>query len=45
VRCSFETHLALLEGLAEESPEDPILEGKVAYLSAGAKVAKSGSQP
>ncbi len=44
VRCSIETHLALLEGLAEESPEDPILEGKVAYLSAGAKAVKSSSK-
>lgn len=33
VRAAIETHLGLLEGLAEDSPEDPVLEGKVAYLT------------
>ena len=44
VRSAIETHLALLEGLAEEQPEDPILEGKVAYLSAGARAVKPRSK-
>jgi cell division initiation protein len=33
VRAAIETHLGLLEGLATEPPDDPALEGKVAYLT------------
>jgi cell division initiation protein len=44
VRSAIETHLALLEGLAEELPEDPILDGKVAYLTS-AKAAISARHP
>lgn len=34
VRSTIETHLALLEGLAEDSgEEDPVLDGKVAFLT------------
>jgi cell division initiation protein len=39
VRSAVETHLSLLEGLAAELPEDPVLDGKVAFL-AGPKAAK-----
>jgi cell division initiation protein len=33
VRAAIETHLGLLEGLAEGDSEDPVIEGKVAYLT------------
>lgn len=33
VRTTIETHLTLLDGLAAELPEDPLLDGKVAYLT------------
>ena len=33
VRAAIDTHLGLLEGLAENPPDDPLLEGKVAYLT------------
>jgi len=33
VRAAIETHLGLLEGLAEGDSEDPAIEGKVAYLT------------
>jgi cell division initiation protein len=33
VRSAIETHLALLEGLSGDLPEDPILDGKVAFLA------------
>jgi cell division initiation protein len=33
VRSAIETHLALLEGLTGELPEDPVLDGKVAFLA------------
>jgi cell division initiation protein len=32
VRTTIETHLELLEGLSEDVPEDPLLQGKVASL-------------
>lgn len=43
VRSAIETHLALLEGLAEDLPEDPVLDGKVAFLapSKGGPTAKT----
>jgi len=33
VRCAIETHLELLDGLAADGPEDPVLDGKVAFLA------------
>jgi cell division initiation protein len=42
VRAAIETHLALLEGLAEDPPDDPQLDGKVAYLTRGAAEPKTG---
>jgi cell division initiation protein len=36
VRAAIETHLALLEGLAGELPEDPLLDGKVAFMASKA---------
>lgn len=33
VRAAIESHLKLLDGLAEDAPEDPVVEGKVAYLT------------
>jgi len=33
VRATIETHLGLLESLAVEAPDDPMLDGKVAYLT------------
>ncbi len=33
VRAAIETHLGLLESLAADAPEDPYLEGTVAYLT------------
>ena len=33
VRSTIETHLSLLEGLADDEPEDPLLDGKVSYLA------------
>jgi cell division initiation protein len=44
VRAAIETHMGLLEGLSAEDPDDPILEGKVSYLTRPAKEAKSGGE-
>jgi cell division initiation protein len=44
VRATIETHLGLLEGLAEDLPDDPLLEGKVAYLTRRPKEAKAGRE-
>jgi cell division initiation protein len=44
VRASIETHLGLLEGLATNPPDDPLLEGKVAYLTRSPKPAKAGRE-
>jgi cell division initiation protein len=33
VRATIETHLSLLESLSQDSPQDPQLDGKVAYLT------------
>jgi cell division initiation protein len=33
VRAAIDTHLGLLEGLAANPPDDPLLDGKVAYLT------------
>ena len=37
VRATLETHLKLLDGLASDPPNDPTLEGKVAYLTRNPK--------
>jgi len=42
VRSTIETHLTLLEGLAEELPEDPLLDGKVTYLARSVTFRASG---
>ncbi|MBW2269151.1 MAG: DivIVA domain-containing protein [Deltaproteobacteria bacterium] len=42
VRNAFETHLRLLDGLAEEPPEELATEGKVAYLRRTTKEAATG---
>lgn len=36
VRSAVETHLALLDGLTRELPDDPVLDGKVAFLATAA---------
>jgi len=33
VRAAIDTHLGLLDSLAADPPDDPLLEGKVAYLT------------
>ena len=43
VRAAIETHLGLLEGLSVDPPNDPVLEGKVAYLTRAPK-AKEGQR-
>jgi len=42
VRSAIETHLALLEGLAGELPEDPVLDGKVSFLASSKAVKRHG---
>jgi cell division initiation protein len=43
VRSAIETHLSILDGLSGELPDDPVLDGKVAYLaSAAGKAARRG---
>ena len=44
VRSAIETHLQLLEGLAADGPEEPLLDGKVAFL-AGPKAAAKRPVP
>lgn len=44
VRAAIETHLGLLESLAAESPDDPLLDGKVAYLTQARSDARTGSR-
>jgi cell division initiation protein len=41
IRAAIETHLSLLDGLAANDPDDPVLEGKVSYLTRTPKGAKS----
>jgi cell division initiation protein len=41
VRSVIETHLSILEGLAGDLPDDPLVDGKVAYLAG--KAAKRGN--
>jgi hypothetical protein len=47
VRSAMETHLSILDGLAAELPDDPVLDGKVAFLSTAAAkpAAKRGGTP
>jgi cell division initiation protein len=45
VRSAVETHLQLLEGLATDGPEDPLLDGKVAFLAAPKAAAKRPVPP
>ena len=40
VRSVTETHLSLLDGLSAELPEDPILDGKIAFLTAPKSAAR-----
>jgi cell division initiation protein len=42
VRAAIDTHLGLLEGLAANPPDDPLLEGKVAYLTRAPKEQQGG---
>ena len=43
VRTTIETHLALLEGLAQDVEEDPLVDGKVAFLARSAPRQAGGS--
>ena len=45
VRATIETHLGLLESLAADAPDDPQLDGKVAYLTQARSEAKAGGGP
>ena len=42
VRATIETHLGLLEALAADPPDDPVLEGKIAYLTRTPREARGG---
>jgi cell division initiation protein len=44
VRATIETHLSLLDGLSADDPNDPVLEGKVTYLTHPPKAKKSGEE-
>jgi cell division initiation protein len=44
VKSAIETHLQLLEGLSTDGPEDPVLDGKVAFL-AGPKAMRRPAAP
>jgi len=37
VRSAIETHLSILDGLSAELPDDPVLDGKVAFLAQAVK--------
>lgn len=45
VRSAIETHLTILDGLAGELPDDPILDGKVAFLTKTQGRRASGGVP
>jgi cell division initiation protein len=45
VRSAVETHLSLLEGLSADLPEDPVLDGKVAFLAAPKQVKRPTPAP
>ncbi len=40
VRSVMETHLSLLDGLSADLPEDPVLDGKIAFLTAPRSAAR-----
>lgn len=44
VRAAIETHLGLLETLATDAPDDPLLEGKIAYLTRAPHEAKGSRE-
>jgi len=44
VRAVIETHLSLLDGLSSQDAHDPVLEGKVSYLTQKPKQADSGGE-
>ena len=44
VRAAIDTHLSLLEGLSQDLPDDPVLEGKVAVLRRATVETKSGGE-
>ncbi|MFQ5415812.1 MAG: DivIVA domain-containing protein [Myxococcota bacterium] len=44
VRAAIETHLNLLDGLAAQDADDPILEGKVRYLAQSPMRSQSGGE-
>ena len=44
VRAALETHLSLLDGLSRDDPNDPVLEGKVSYLTHAPKAKKSSRE-
>jgi cell division initiation protein len=44
VRATLETHLSVLESLQAEASDDPILDGKVAYLTGGERKGRSDAQ-
>lgn len=45
VRSTLETHLQLVEGLSQEPPEDPLVDGKVAFLTRGRRAAAGAAEP
>lgn len=47
VRSAIDTHLSILDGLSGELPDDPVLDGKVAFLAQAAKppARRSGGTP
>ena len=44
VGAAIDTHLSLLEGLSADDPNDPVLEGKVSYLTSASKETKSSQE-
>jgi hypothetical protein len=45
LRATIETHLGLLEGLAEDPPDEPLLESTIASLAAAPREARGGRKP
>jgi cell division initiation protein len=45
LRATIETHLGLLEGLAEDPPDEPLLESTIASLAAAPREARRGRKP
>jgi cell division initiation protein len=44
VRATIETHMGLLDGLSADDPDDPVLEGKVSYLTRTRAETKSSGE-